>query len=378
MLRPKTLSLLLPLAMVGCAIVDDDPLNAVRAAVDGGTTVIDMGDMGGTTDGGTEDMGLEGPQPVDTCGDDSAFVISETQTLRVDTRGLQDRTNTATCAPSPGRDGFFALDVQANEYWHFHLSVDATVTGQEDLNPVLYLLQPDCDARRCDDSRLSNACEIAPGGTTTAFRDEHFAFIPNRAGRWYIGIDDQTAGAGGVYLLDAIRPVCGNGTPEHGESCENEDFCNEECRFVLDRMNASETMNEPNDNREEANLVVLAPIPMQPGVFGLDISGDIGPSAVSCDYPDVFTLDVPPGARLQVFPLVSGAMCPARAAADFDLFLEDVTGTLRSDRATDPGTGCPIIDEADLEGARFFVRLSDSRPDADRPLNYNLRFRITM
>ncbi len=358
----------------GCSIVDFGPLNDV---IDASTQNPDMTRVDGPAPDLDEDMGVEGPVAVDFCGDDTAFVITETvEQLRVDTRELQNR-ETPTCAPSGGRDGFFALDVQAGEYWHFHLAVDPSVADQEDLNPVLYLLQEDCDERRCDASRLSNACEVAPGGAT-AFRDEHFAFIPSAPGRWYIGIDDEGNNAGGVYRLDAIRPSCGDGMRDHGESCEGEEFCNIDCRFELSAMNSNEAQNEPNDNREEANALSLTA--NGDGSTGIEISGDIGPSAVICDYPDVFTLDVRDnGSRIEVNPLEPNSEPCTDGSTDdyqFDLFLEDAAGNERVGRAVDANR-CPVIDESDLPAGRYFVRISDKRTDASRPINYRLRFRVS-
>ena len=367
------------LALTGCAIADAGPLNDVIDAASGGTGR-DMGMDGPAPEDMPDmpDMPATGMEAVDRCGDDSAFVITETiEQLRVDTRGLQNR-ETPPCAPSGGKDGFFALDVQAGEYWHFHLAVDPAVAGQEDLNPVLYLLQEDCDERRCDASRLSNACEVAPGGAS-AFRDEHFAFIPSAPGRWYIGIDDEGANAGGVYVLDAIRPSCGDGVRDHGESCEGEEFCNLDCRFDLGPMNSNEGQNEPNDNREEANALRLGPVPGEPGVQGLQIIGDVGPAAQTCDYPDVFTFDVPAGGQVEVDALQRGGNeCDGATPDDFafDLFLEDATGGTRSARDVDEN-GCPRVDVSGLEAGRYFVRLSDNRTEATRPINYSLRFRVS-
>ncbi|MEO0324800.1 MAG: PPC domain-containing protein [Myxococcota bacterium] len=369
-------ALLPAVALAGCTIADSGPLDDVIAAAGSGDLGMDMTDTPDMSDPPDMRTGMEA---VDRCGDDSAFVISQTiEQLRVDTRELQNREN-PPCAPSGGRDGFFALDVQAGEYWHFHLAVDPSVAGQEDLNPVLYLLQEDCDERRCDASRLSNACEVAPGGATS-FRDEHFAFIPSAAGRWYIGIDDEGANAGGVYVLDAIRPSCGDGERDHGESCEGEEFCNLDCRFRLNAMNSNEGQNEPNDNREEANALELTPLAGEaPGTLGIEITGDVGPSAQTCDYPDVFTFDVPAGGQVEVDALErDGSDCSGASPDDFafDLFLEDATGSLRSSRDVDEN-GCPQVDVSSLEAGRYFVRLSDNRAVADRPINYRLLFRVS-
>src|SRR5690606_10315396 len=98
-----------------------------------------------------------------------------------------------------------------------------------------------------------NACE-AISDACAGNRDEHFAFIPNSDGRWYIGIDDTNPG-GGKYVLDAIRPVCGDGVPDHGESCDGQEGCGPDCRWILNSSAVNERL--PNDNIIEANTVDL-------------------------------------------------------------------------------------------------------------------------
>ena len=97
--RNAPLPLLLAAALLGgCSIVDFGPLNDV---IDASTQNPDMTRVDGPAPDLDEDMGVMS----DFCGDDTAFVITETVAqLRVDTRELQNR-ETPTCAPSWRRWG---------------------------------------------------------------------------------------------------------------------------------------------------------------------------------------------------------------------------------------------------------------------------------
>lgn len=295
-----------------------------------------------------------GPQLVDRCGDSAAFLITETSVFRVDTRELAPE-NTVTCASSAGNDGFFAIEVEAGEYWHFHLHDESPVSAGR--KPVLYLMEAGCDPRRC--VQLSNQCK--DGG------DEHFAFIPDSSGTWYLGIDDETEG-GGEYTLQAIRPQCGNGTAEHGESCDGQPGCDSRCRWVLDSDRTQEQI--PNDNITEANVIDIPP-----AGGALEISGDIG-GAAACEYPDMFAIVIPDGgARLEVEIRQDESACPAAAAAPYDLELLNSGGGMRAGSGLDDN-GCPIID-ATLPAGLYYVRVGDDRVDPERPQLYRLKFTVT-
>lgn len=345
------LLLALPL-LSGCFIVDDDLLDGLGdGAVDTGT--VDASTDTGSPDTTPPDTGPTGPQPVDTCGDDdNVFVISETtEDLLVDTTVLNNRLS-AECTgnDSDGNDGFFAIDVVPGQFWHFHLRSDPTDPTSVDRDPSLYLLD-NCDPRRCEHS--SDVCD--------GNKDEHFAFVADSPGRWYIGVDDRSAG-GGRYLLDAILPQCGNGIAEHGESCDGEDGC-VACRWVVNEANPAEQI--PNDNFVEANVIRLPADDRE-----LVVRGSIGGSC----YPDLFSYVVPPGGgTFSVRALDSSdSVCSARAQARFDLELLS-SGLDNIGGGNDAATGCPIIETPVTEG-RYFVRVSI---DAERPEAYRLQMRFT-
>ena len=336
------------LALCACSNADPSFFEALR---DSGRDSSEGVDGGGDA---AVDTGPDGPQLVDRCGDRSAFVITETSVFDVDTRGLGAETD-VSCAPSAGNDGFFAIDVQAGEYWHFHLH-DAS--GDEvDRKPVLYLLDSGCDPRRC--IQLSNQCGDSG--------DEHFAFLPDTGGIWYLGIDDENAG-GGLYTLQAIRPDCGNGVSEHGESCDGQPGCDSKCRWVLDSGRTQEQI--PNDNVTEANVISLPPAGGE-----LEITGDIGGSA-ACNYPDMFAVVIADGgAALHVDIRADGASCPAAAAAPYSLALLNSAGGTRAGATIDTN-GCPIID-ATLPAGLYYVSVGDTRVDPERPNPYHLKFAVT-
>src|SRR5262245_46685532 len=82
-------------------------------------------------DGSSEsDGGAEGDSgtalPAEACGDKRARVLADTtRMIRIDTTRAADNVR-ASCTghASEGNDLFFAIDVAAGEYWHFHLQVD--------------------------------------------------------------------------------------------------------------------------------------------------------------------------------------------------------------------------------------------------------------
>ena len=286
---------LMVVGSTGCKLADPSLLEALRSDAaserDGGGS----GDDGGSReDGGRDDdAGLQS-EVVDECGDDHVSVITDTrENIVIDTRGLVDRINSLRgCNLGvPGNDGFLAVDVQPGEYWHFHLRVDrANDPDPTTRNPTLYLLDESCSS--CQPSTLANYC--------SQDQDEHFAITFSSAGRWYIGVDDTNPG-GGVFLLDAIRPSCGNTLKEHGEACDEAgEGCSSTCRWILDETSAREKGD--NINFDEANIV-------SPDKWPLDVSGDIGGFS-GCKYPDVFVIEVADAQTLEVMELpTSGGQC---------------------------------------------------------------------
>lgn len=348
-----TVEVLLLALLAGCSVSDPSLLDPLRDDVEGD---------GGTTDEDAQmdvDMGdVDLRQGADSCGDMSGYVIGQRELgITVDTTRTTNQT-TVPCAPSAGNDAFFGLDVVAGEVWHFHLSV---APGSEAKNPVLYLLSEDCDDRACIQN--SDACE----GTG----DEHFAFVAPSSGRWYLGIDSADSG-GGVFTLDAYRPVCGDGMKEHGETCDSDEpsACGGagcvNCRCRVSPTSPQEKF--PNDNLYEANQIEME------GNETLTITGGLaGPG--SCDqstYPDVYTILIDDQEDLQVsLNDFSGTPCADFDSLPVNLSLLTSSGTQARPPASD-GNGCAIIDATDLPSGRYFINVSDGRPVERSALAYQL------
>lgn len=336
----------------GCTVVD-------RARLD---SLPQPGADGAVPKGNDADV-VDGPK--DGCGDDEnvQVLVDSTADIVIDTRRMTNRVQECGGRPSPGADAFVAVDVVAGQYWHFHLRTDPTLV--QDRDPFLYLLQApsggSCDNRMCNFN--SDACT---GGS-----DEHFAFVADASGRWYIGVDDRRPG-GGVYLLDAFLPECGDGVRQHGESCDEPDptVCDAQCRQIVSAQQPSE--QEVNDNATEANFLRMPP------TNELLVSGSIGGG--TCTYPDYFAVQMPPlGGDLSV--LVDG--CTSGAETPFELLLLTPTGEVRVPPATD-SAGCAALHSNPGGGPlgrlaeglySLVVRLPSAQED--RPVPYRLRIRIT-
>ncbi len=347
--------------LASCSLADPDLFRALEGdggMVDTGTEDAPMVDAPGEDTGG-EDAGPTGVA-VDRCGDDDVMVlVDSTPDIEIDTTSLTNRTGSLPGCGNlqvPGNEGFLAVQVGAGEEWHFHLRPEDTTA---ELNPTLYLLNESCSATMCAENLLANFCD----GTG----DEHFAFTFSTPGTWYIGIDDTNAG-GGRYLLDAIRPVCGDDTPEHGEACDGGDGCGTDCRFML--TNESTRERGFNFNFKEANRIML-PSPDN----RLIIQGDIGGFA-GCAYPDVYAIDVPAGGTLRVEQRNSdGDACTGSGAAEIDLSIRDASNNIRATSSSE--NGCAVAEETFASAGLFFIVMEDARLDTDSALPYQLMFSVT-
>lgn len=344
------------LTLSGCFIVDDNLFNSLPG---------DGQDLGmSTMDTGPVDMGVE-QNLVDLCGDPNAdfLVLSGTlPELVLDTRELSNRSTDCGSLDTPGNDGFIAVDVQAGEYWHFHLVSDPRVT--QDRDPVLYVLQDTgggC-SRSCGFN--SDMCE----GTTG---DEHFAFEPDQDGRWYIGIDDRMPG-GGVYILNVFRPVCGDDLAQHGESCDDtsDPLCDRNCRHVLNDTSSTEQL--PNDNSQEANFLDF------PASNVLTVSGALGGN--NCIYPDVYAFNVPAGgARVNVRALDEALQpCTAATLTPFRFAIFNGQGDQVAAPTVDATFNCAILEDIDLAEGAYDLFVQHAPPMEPLTNQVAYRFRISL
>jgi cysteine-rich repeat protein len=337
-------------ALAGCTVVSPQHLDDLQGTADSGPR----------PDGDVIETDAGGPQFDDRCKPPSEMprrlLTTTTNNIEIDTTTGYENDNSSSCgATTPGNDVFIGIDVTDGARWHFHL---AALSANR--QPMLYLTEASrCDSRTC--SFVSTACS---GGS-----DEHFAFEANADGRWYIGIDDGAEG-GGRYRLEAYRLVCGDGVESHGEGCDDAnimdgDGCDRRCRVELSTDRTAEF--EPNDNRVEANAIILPPS------NELEITGDIGgPGA--CTYGDVFAITVPAGGDLMVDALnADGTPCASGASTMFNLVLQSGSDTLVS--GMQDTNGCAIMHRADLGSGEYTVRVQvPAETTIAEP--YRLRFRI--
>jgi len=305
-----------------------------------------------------------GPAPLaltDRCGAAATLITRTAGEYAIDTRPLaNDLTDLASCTGRalPGNDGFFRVRMTAGELWHFHVKV---LEGAS--NPAIYVL-PGCDERAC----TVGLDECGDG------RDEHLSFRARESREYLIGVDSARAG-GGRYELTVIRATCGDGTPEHGESCDDRnrtpgDGCDALCRAELGD-NAME--REPNDDFSDPN--VISP----PGGAGtVTVQGTLGGR---CDF-DMFAVELSAGGSVRATMLdVNGRPCEA-GAPEFRMawVLPDGRTTGGAGVAT-MANRCPAISEGEAFAQRvaaagtYHVRVSTAA-DLAAPVTYRLRFEV--
>jgi hypothetical protein len=377
-------SLLLAAGLSGCFVVDASLYEALPTGADLGAPDLGPPDLGppdlgvdagppdlGPTDMGSPDMGLMMPIPADVCGDPAAPVLAgTTRSLKIDTTGATGGSLTPACLGSMarGNDRFFAIDVAAGEYWHFHVAADPMFAPTEtDRDPIVYVVGSD-GAGGCNDRPMNCAAVFA--NSCAGRSDEHFAFIAPTRGRFYIGIDDATPG-GGHYQLDAFRPQCGNGIQEHGESCDDSmsGTCSTSCGKLVGRTTMGDfpTEAEFNDNSVEANQVQF----VGATTTQVEISGDVGGGG-DC-YPDVFEVRVEAvGTDVRVDSLTAtGMVCTSPSSTLYTIQLRDALGNPRGTPVT--GAPCPSIEALNLPTGVYTIWVRAVDPAATAPAAYRLR-----
>ncbi|MEM7447506.1 MAG: hypothetical protein AAF355_04630 [Myxococcota bacterium] len=374
--RPPAYALLLLCA--GCSLANESLLERFEgSSIDAGpedAQPVTSQDSGAADASEGDASGFDaGPAPADRCEDngDTLVLTDTTEDLVIDTR---NNVSTISSLPScglqvPGSDAFVAVDVEPGTYWHFHLQTDPTAASDSrERDPTLYLLRDGCNVTQCQAATVADYC-----GSTSD--EEHFGFEFPQAGRWFIGIDDRISG-GGVYLLDAVRPVCGDGRVDHGEACDDavEDgpAC-ESCRLVLNEDDRFATGF--NFNLQEAHLVEPSAIDGTPSV-GLTIGGLLGGLA-DCSYPAYYAIAVEDGRpNLRVEYLMQGV-----DACDADGEAQDVTMVLETLGGGQPDANitsgaCPTV-QARLSEGLYFISIVDDREDRSRVVRYEVRFTLS-
>ena len=370
---------LVAIGLSGCFVVDASFYESLSSGtVDAGFDAgIDLGDpdLGspdlGDPDLGSPDLGPPVAVAADICGDPMTLVLAgTTRSLKIDTTDATASSLTPSCAGSTarGNDRYFAIDVAAGEYWHFHVAADPMFAPIETMrDPIVYVVGSD-GAGGCND-RPTN-CAAVFANSCAGRSDEHFAFVAPAPGRFYIGIDDANPG-GGHYQLDAFRPQCGNGIQEHGESCDDmaSGTCSPNCRKLVGRTTMGDfpTEAEFNDNSVEANQVLF----VGATTTEVEISGDVGGGG-DC-YPDVFEVRVDTmGTDIRVDSLTAaGAVCTSPSSTLYTIQLRDALGNPRGTPVT--GAPCPSVDAQGLPTGVYTIWVRASDLGATAPAPYRLR-----
>lgn len=296
----------------------------------------------GSGDGGPPAIALE-----DFCTDIPATMLSGTA-FSIDTTSLRDDVSDTTgCLgrPAPGNDGFVAVMMTRGDRWHFHVR-QPSGSG---IDPMLYVLDG-CDERNCDSDFSIDACG--------ADANEHLSFVAPHDGLFYVGVDTAVAG-GFSGTLEIYRPVCGNGTRQHSENCDDGnmvdgDGCDSVCRTELTGSPAMEA--EVNDDFYAANHVL--------GTGERRVFAEIG---TRCDI-DNYALELAAGMVTVTIQARGGGACPA-TAPDGELSLYSSTGIELTSATIGP---CPTFTTTVATAGTYFVRLYAPENDAARTFEYEL------
>lgn len=282
----------------------------------------------------------------------------------IDTRSLGNDYDTLGCItrPTPGTEGFFAVDMIAGERWHFH--VRRKSAGAD---PILYVFQNMCSDLACDREAGLDACRQDS--------DEHLSLLATQTGRYYVGIDSGVEG-GFEGSIEVFRPVCGDGVQTHGESCEPGinpmiTCMAAECRVALS-PGGSVKEEEVNDDSFMANQLMIA------GGQSIRLSGR---TAALCEN-DMFGIDVAEGESIRASLRTAGnAACPvAETTPVYDLQVLGADGVVVLAHGENHTGGCPSIEEGDAAGeplsaGRYYVRVYALNPAA-RPFDYTLNVSV--
>jgi hypothetical protein len=294
------------------------------------------------------------PLLADRCSSTVPLLDSRQTATLVDTSAFTDNvTDVASCTGTQarGQEGFFAIDMMANERWHVHVK---SLTAEGD--PVIYILETDCDDRGCQPGEGVDSCSLV---------DEHLTFVAPRNGRYIVAVDDANA-RGGQYELLPIAPSCGNDIKEHSETCERGDVgCTDTCQAELADGGMEQ---EPNNDPPDANILMMT------GPGTIRANGDI---ASECDLGS-FAVDVPMNGSVtaSVFPLGMAACSATAPAIRLELIGPD--GRVPRGTAGAPAIGtCPEFTAAhpfttNLPAGIYYLRISAPEFAETRPYQFTL------
>lgn len=299
-----------------------------EAAVDSegstGSAMDHEGDHGG--DHGGVPAGGEPLELADRCGGELEPLAPRHEPWQVALTGLgSDFSDFSSCgisSPATGPDGYFAIDAEAGERWHIMVRPTA-----HDNAVQLHVLSS-CDERAC--VQASSQCH--------AGHAQHMNFVAEETGRYFVGIE-ATVPDDPLTLL-VLEPPCGDGTLQHGETCDDGngepgDGCDPRCRAEL--SSSDEVEVEPNDEWGEENVVVAA----GDQVEGATVRGELGGE---CDF-DRFSIEVPEGASVRAVMRGGNAEPCSSNLPPLAMELRSDTGRVPLGRVDVPaGEGCPSID----------------------------------
>lgn len=308
-----------------------------------------------SADAGTTDAG-EVFELAETCLGTVPMLTSGLSDVTIDLSAYTDDISDigfCTGADAPGNDGFFGVEMDAGEKWHFHVRTNASAA----LNPAIYVLDSTCDSRRC---MAGDAIDVCGEG-----RDEHLSFVAPQAGTYFVGVDSRLSG-GASYQLVAVQPVCGNGEVEHSETCddnnlEDGDGCDSECRAELG-SNIAEA--EPNDDPTGANRILSV---------NSAVNGVLGGR---CDR-DMFVVDVETLGDFQVQLDGAGGTACVDGDPTFELDLLSSDGrTVISRGANEDGEFCPTMTSFGLEPGTYYLAVTTG--ESERRFDYTLSLSLLL
>ncbi|MDD9934906.1 MAG: hypothetical protein OXT09_14950 [Myxococcales bacterium] len=304
----------------------------------------------------------DGVQLANSCAEDSLPVmVPDGEFFRVNLETLSDNWQVDNCTAdgARGNEGFFAVEIEADRRYHFHVNAIDVV------DPIVYVVDS-CDERVCQALHTASDC---------ASDREHLSFIAPRDGRYFIGVDGTDDGGGMVEIL-AVAPNCGNGDKEHSEACddgndEDGDGCSASCRLEIER--SGREGREPNDDFISANFLMLD----SESVFS--VRGNV---QSPCD-PEMYALQPPSDGNLSLRVLGPGGDPCDGITPETTLELELFEGleSIARHRAA-PGECPELLDEpvtaedGDGNPVEYFARLISKGNDIPE-VEYTLELTLT-